>query len=653
MAIIVSTLSLSGLVCLPETGSCEPRFGLAAPAPKVMGSQSGRLTPTAIRMRDGILLATDLYIPDGNGPFPIIFIRTPYDKNVERPRELREPPQHSALPSDYDFVVRPAASADATTAEFFLSHGYAVVVQDARGRHESDGEYSEFLSERNDFVDSAAWLDRQPWSAKRIGMTGCSELGMKQVLASVTHTSSLKAILPESSGGAFSSAGGRFRESGIYYGGALELAAMLSWNQNVGSTIFLRPPATLSRNDWARFASVYKTTAQGLGDFDISAIAMDLPLLGLMDRHGFPPTDWNTDLANPPGSLFWEKRDGVREGETISTPSLWVNSWNDFDVGETIDQYTYALANATSPLVANNQFIVIGPGFHCASYYGGTKRVGDYEMGEAPFYDMNALRLAWFDRMLKGDTSALQNFAHVHYFLLGKNEWQSADQFPLPGTHDTSFFLSSGRGANSRFGDGLLSEQQTKGSGVDKFTYDPADPVPTLGGNVCCAGTFHLKTGIVDQRSIEARNDVLVFTSPPLKRDLTMVGIIKVLLFVSSDAPDTDFTAKLIDVYPDGRALVLVDGIQRARYRDGYRRPVMMQANHTYPLTIDLQAFANWFPAGHRIRLDISSSSFPRFDRNLNTGGSTYDENRFTTAQNEVHFGTDTPSRLIIPEITP
>jgi putative CocE/NonD family hydrolase len=399
---------------------------------------------------------------------------------------------------------------------------------------------------------------------------------------------------------------------------------------------------------------LYETTAVGLRDFDISGMAMELPLLGLLDRHGFPPTDWDTDVSNPPGSAFWDDRDGVREKEKISTPALWINGWNDFDVGETIDQYANALANAPDRFVARNQFIVLGPGSHCESFYGGSKRVGDYETGDTPYYDIAALRLAWFDRILKNDASALRNFPHVHYFLFGKNEWRTAEQLPLPGTREKSYFLRSGvRGANSRFGDGVLSEQPSNEEGVDKFTYDPADPVPTLGGNICCAATFHLKTGMMDQRSIEARNDVLVFTSPPLTRDLTIVGQIKVSLFVSSDAPDTDFSAKLVDVYPDGRALILVDGIQRARYRDGYSRPVMMKANESYPLTIDLQAFANYFPAGHRIRLEVSSSNFPRFDRNLNTGGSNYDETTFVTAQNSVHFGPDTPSRLIIPEVGP
>jgi putative CocE/NonD family hydrolase len=268
-------------------------------------------------------------------------------------------------------------------------------------------------------------------------------------------------------------------------------------------------------------------------------------------------------------------------------------------------------------------------------------------VGDARF-DLWSLYLRWFDRWLRGDTDALAGVPRVQYFLMGRNEWRSADDWPVPGTRFTALHLGSTTGANGLNGDGRLTADSPE-PGYDAYVYDPASPAPSLGGPLCCTASKEALPGSYDQREVEIRHDVLVYSSEPLKSGLEVTGPLQVVLYVSSDAPDTDFTAKLVDVYPDGRAFNVQEGILRARYREGFDRKVFMEPGQVYELAIDLQATANWFGPEHRIRLEISSSNFPRFDRNLNTGGNNYDESEFAAARNTIHFGGDHPSRLILP----
>lgn len=235
---------------------------------------------------------------------------------------------------------------------------------------------------------------------------------------------------------------------------------------------------------------------------------------------------------------------------------------------------------------------------------------------------------------------------------MGKNEWRTSNAWPIPGTQVRKLYLTSGGGANSRFGDGVLTFQQPAAAASDSFVYDPAAPVPTKGGPACCIGPSS-PMGSFDQREVEARHDVLVYTTPPLEQGVEVTGALDVVLNVSSDARDTDFTVKLVDVYPDGRAFNVADGILRARYRNGQTRPAMMEAGKVYPLTIDMEATSNYFAPGHRIRLEVSSSNFPRFDRNLNTGGNNFDETEWKVARNSVHHGGVHASHILLPVVEP
>ncbi|HWO02258.1 MAG TPA: CocE/NonD family hydrolase, partial [Blastocatellia bacterium] len=301
------------------------------------------------------------------------------------------------------------------------------------------------------------------------------------------------------------------------------------------------------------------------------------------------------------------------------------------------------------PEIANQQYAVIAPTLHCA-YKRATEDtiVGERSMGDARL-NYDELTYAWFDYFLKGEKNGiLEKMPRVRYFTMGINKWQSSDTWPPQGSQSMSFFLSSGGKANTLNGDGLLGEAAPTTDNSDKFDYDPMNPAPSYGGNVCCTGNA-VTGGSFDQRPMEARADILVYSTEPLKQGMEVSGPIEVTLYVSSDAKDTDFTVKLIDVYPDGRAYNLDETIQRVRYRNGYdKAEAWMEPGKVYKVTLQPMTTSNFFEAGHRIRLEVSSSNFPRFDRNLNTGGKNYDESKGVIAHNVVHHSKQYPSELKI-----
>ncbi len=287
---------------------------------------------------------------------------------------------------------------------------------------------------------------------------------------------------------------------------------------------------------------------------------------------------------------------------------------------------------------------------HCASHEVSEKTVvGARPLGDARF-DYYRVYEKWFAFWLRGEANKVTAMPKVQYYVMGRNVWKSAKDWPLPNARATRFYLHSDGGANSLYGSGTLSTEKPGKEPADRFVYDPGNPVPSFGGPVCCT-KMNEAEGAYDQRPVEARDDVLVYTSEVLTEGIEVTGPLKLVLYVSSSARDTDFTAKLIDVYPDGRAFNLQEGILRARYRDGFDRTVWMEPGEVYRLEIDLQATSNYFAPGHRIRLEVSSSNFPRFDRNLNTGGNNYDETRWQVARNVVHHSGRYPSHLILPVV--
>jgi len=576
-----------------------------------------------IPMRDGVVLSTDLYLPEGvEGKLPTILLRTPYNKSTK-------------------FTIDSHMSK-------LVDHGYAVAIQDMRGRYESAGRYRVGMDNRNDGYDTVSWLSAQPWSNKKIGTAGCSYAGDVQVvLAAAQHPNHVAAVPMAATTGYFAEG----RPWLAFDGGAFELAQTAGWFIGAGSQVFYGPPSWVDRQEWFRSdaAALYEQAPKTDFAKYASQIAT-LPLVDLLKRSSAPPTEYQNFVTNKPNEEYFKSREWLTESDTIDVPSLFVDSWYDYGVAEALDLFNIFQKNAASANSRKNQFIIVAPSTHCA--YGEASEqtiVGERDLGDARL-DYLDIRLRWYDYWLKGIDNGITDMPKVQYYLMGKNEWRSANQWPLPDTQYQKFYLSSNGQANTRNGDGKLLVQLPTDEFVDSFTYDPASPVPSLGGQACCTGS-DTGAGGYDQSEIEMRDDVLVYTSNVLEEGVEVTGRLEVVLNVSSSAMDTDFTAKLVDVYPDGRAFNIQEGAMRMRYRDGYDKSLTMQLDEIYQVRLDLHATSNYFGPGHRIRLEVSSSNFPRWDRNLNTGGNNFDEMIWKKAHNKVHHSKDLPSYMLLPII--
>ena len=617
-----------GLLALVLLAGCGPPAAMDAPAtdvegpfPRPEGAHEVRLDPThMVPMRDGVRLATDLYFPVGTDtPLPVVQIRTPYGKLPHR--------------------------RDASAARYFASHGFAVAVQDMRGRYQSEGEYFVSRADREDGYDMVSWLAEQPWSNGRIGTYGCSYLGENQMQLAATRNPHHAAALPQA-------AGGSYRYFGVIFGGVTELAASLGWFRGAGSKVFYRIPPGTPREVMLQVEEMINP-APNPGELDFQAAWRTLPYIDMLKASGAPPTDFEAFVSHEPGDPWWDRIGYVQPDDRFDVPALHVNSWYDLGVGETLKLFNLLSDNAESDRARDNQFAIISPTDHCTSEIATSRTVvGERDLGDARL-DYWTIYLDWFNHWLRDDADADFDMPRLQYYLMGANEWRTAGSWPVEGTEFRPMYLHSGGSANTRAGDGRLSwEAPDEEQPADTFTYDPDDPVPTIGGPVCCTGTADAPAGGFDQSAVEDRDDVLVYTSEPLDEGLEVTGPIELVLYVSSDARDTDVVGKLVDVHPDGRAINVQEGILRARYREGYGRKVWMEPGEVYELRIDLQATANYFGVGHRIRLEITSSSFPRWERNLNTGGRNHDETEWELARNSVHHAPMSASRLIVPIVT-
>ena len=617
---LLAALSAIGLLAAacdsagtPPAGT-PPATDAEGPFPRPEGTYEVRLDPThMVPMRDGVRLATDFYFPVGAPePFPVIQIRTPYSKMPHR--------------------------RESSAARWFASHGFAVAVQDMRGRYQSEGEYFVSRDDRRDGFDMVSWLAEQPWSNGRVGTYGCSYLGENQMQLAATRNPNHAAALPQA-------AGGSLRYFGVVFGGVTELAASLGWFRGAGTKVFYRIPPGTPREVMLQVEEMINP-APNPGELDFQAAWRTLPYIDMLKAAGAPPTDFEAFVSHEPGDPWWDHIGYVSDEDRFDVPALHVNSWYDLGVSETLKLFNLLGDNAESDRGRNNQFAIISPTDHCTSEIATSRTVvGERDLGDARLDYWN-IYLRWFDHWLRGDGiesdgiegADFEGMPRLQYYLMGANEWRSADSWPVEGTEFRPMYLHSGGNANTRDGDGRLSwEPPAAEQPADVFLYDPDDPVPTIGGPVCCTGTADAPAGGFDQSAVEDRDDVLVYTSEPLAEALEVTGPLELVLHVSSDARDTDFAAKLVDVQPDGTPVNVQEGIQRARYREGYDRKVWMEEGGVYEVRIDLQATANQFLPGHRIRLEVTSSSFPRWERNLNTGGNNYDETQWASARNTVH----------------
>jgi len=564
-----------------------------------------------IPMRDGVRLSTDLYRPRGVVErLPTILIRTPYDKSRYRPPAGQGP-----------YYGRPS---------FFASMGYIVAVQNKRGRHRSEGVYQVGANDPLDSFDTIEWLTNQPWSNGRVGSYGCSYDGELQLRQMSHPHPRLAAMIVQAGGGGLGKAGGRFRHFSARDGGVLNLAMGFDWFAYTGTKVASAPPP------------------EPLDSTATRAALWSLPVVRMMERLPAPPNDWVEIVSHGAGDPWWDQFGYLDGTEPISAPTLHVTSWFDTAPDESLLAFELFRRNAVDARVRSGQYAIVAPTLHCEYELAGAETtVGQLQVGDARF-PYQQTYLAFFDRFLRDDSTAWGDPPRVRYYQTGANRWREADRWPPAGVVPTAFYLRSQGRANSAAGDGRLAPDPPEDEPPDAFTYDPADPTPSLGGPSCCLAP-NSPMGPVDQRSVEQRADVLVYSSGRLAEPVDVAGPIRALLFISSDATDTDFTAKLVDVFPDGRALNLVEGILRTRYREGFDHEARLSPGEVYEIEVSLEALAHRFGTGHRIRLEVSSSNFPRFERNLNTGGRNFDESEWIVAHNQVHHGRRSRSRLILP----
>ncbi len=568
-----------------------------------------------VNMRDGVALATDVYLPVGETDLPTILTRTPYNKELFSLVLLIAPDP-----------LRLAQS------------GYAVVVQDCRGCGGSEGEFNPFFQEGTDGLDTLDWITQQPWSNGTVGMAGGSYLGAGQWLTASYAPPSLKTFAPYITTD-------QYYAPWTYQGGAFQLGFCPFWA--LGSFALPELHKRLARRQ-AGLAEL-GAAMQALGEiYELyqHRPLTEIPLLQKLTPFYF---DW---LAHPSLDDYWQLITPAPLYSKINVPTLNIGGWYDPFLAGTLASYE-GLKQAGGNDLARRAGLVIGPWSH--GTWNGTFPEQDFgRLASTDTFDLTGLQLRWFDYWLKSEENGVSEEPAVKIFVMSLNSWREEEDWPLPDTEYTRYYLHSNGYANSRNGDGILSLEEPSQLPPDTYQYDPQNPTPTCGGGTLLPGaTSAVNAGPRDQREIELRPDVLVYTTPPLESDIEVTGPVKLILYMSSSVRDTDFTGKLVDVYPDGRAMLLTDGILRTRYRHSFSKIELLEAGEVYELTIDLVATSNLFKAGHSIRLEVSSSNFPRFDRNTNTGGIIAEEadSDSIVATNQIYHDSSHPSHLLLPII--
>ena len=590
-----------------------------------------------VPMRDGTRVQADIYRPkDNSAHYPTIFSRTPYNFNW--------------------WDVRLGAPRDMTTVLEAVKRGYAYVIMNERGHFFSEGNYDILGPPLTDGEDAIKYLTTRPWSDGKLGTIGCSSTAEWQPAVAAQNVPGFTTMIAQGFGAGVGRVGPYYEQGNWYRGGAVQLLfiAWLYGEQNQVRPMF---PANTSQEDLIR-ASKSFDLAQQSPRVDWSQALRHLPVKDIMKAVDGPKGIFADKMPNATGGAMiertpndpaWYKGGLFHDNMKINIPGFWFMSWYDVSVGPNLALYNHVRKTAR-PEIADQQYAVIAPTLHC-SYTRATENtvVGQRSVGDARL-DYSALTWGWFDYFLKGkrEGNDITKWPKVRYFTMGSNKWQSSESWPPAGAEPMTFYLSSGGNANSLKGDGLLTSASPATDSPDSFTYDPMNPVPSYGGNVCCTGNA-VQGGSFDQTKMEERNDILVYTTEPLKEGFELSGPIDVTLYVSSSAKDTDFTVKLIDVDENGKAWNLDETIQRMRYRDGYTRPLAwMEPNKVYKFSFQPMTTSNYFAAGHRIRIEISSSNFPRFDRNMNTGGDNFSETKGVIATNAVHHSKQYPSSVTI-----
>jgi len=539
------------------------------------------------KMRDGKRLASDVFRPDLRGKFPVILTRTPYR------------------------TAEGFQSAQNEEAIFFVKHGYAYVIQDCRGKNDSEGVYRPFQEDdARDGYDTIAWCARQEWSDGSIGTTGASYAAWNQWTAATLKPPGLKAMI-----------------------------CTVSLPDPVLNVPYQNGALVLWMSEWMAMIEGKRNTTTSL--YDTQRLFWHLPLKTMDERFGRRSRIWKEWIEHPSADEYWRRAFYEDKLKSVDVPVLHISGWYDDDVIGTHANYIGMTDGMRSSRTRGRQKLIIGPWQHRVN---ATRKLGDIDFGESALVDLRETKLRWFDRWLKGIRNGIEKEPQVDIFTMGRNQWVKHGQWPPRGMEPTPYYLRSGGNANSSFGDGLLlTKKASVGASYDSYSYDPADPVP----NIDDLGRG--AEGPFDQRPIERRDDVLVYSTPPLVADAEVSGPVRVNLFAATTASDTDFWAQLVDVFPNGYSMHLTEGIIRGRYNKSLEKEELLKPGEVNEFKIDLWVISNVFMKGHRIRLDVSSSSFPKYDRNPNTGHPFGQDAELRVAEQTVFHDGRRPSGVILP----
>lgn len=534
-----------------------------------------------IAMPDGVRLATDVYLPRRDGPVPAVLMRLPYGKT--RFGEVRK------------------------WMRQFLPAGYAVVVQDMRGRHGSEGVFAPYPNAESDGAATLDWIVAQGWSDGQVGSIGCSALGESQILLAKRRHPAHRAMIPIGAGGAIGTLGDSYGFFGFFEGGIFALASGFGWFVAAGgktADAMAKPPV-----DYALGLST-------------------LPLRDAVARFRADKTDFRAFLDRFEDVRFWRGNGFVTDADRFSTPFVLKDTWYD-GARESLQLAAHMRATGAPGSV------IIGPGLHCdlaGTFDDGA--VGDLPVDPAQAQDFEGLFLDVMNHEMRG--APAPKLPPVRYYMLGEDQWRDARQWPPADALTRSFYLTP-QG---------LSDTPPDQAGRHDLRSDPSDPVPTIGGAICCTGDPDLRAGPLFQTPIEGRDDLMMLTGAPLAVPLRIAGPIKAHLWVSADVPDADLVLRLTDVDPQGRSRTIQEGALRLRYRSGMTSPSLMEPGRVYAVTVTLRDIAYRVPVGHRIRLHVAGSSFPRLARNMQGGGAPYAETRPEPGMITLHHGPDRPAHL-------
>lgn len=582
------TIVCSAILLLTIVATCRLALG-----------QSTQPTPTAtpqndavkiefnrrVPMRDRVELSADVYRPDTAGRFPVILSRTPYTKTSASTLKI---------------------------AKYFVSHGYAFVTVDVRGRGDSDGTFVPYANDGVDGYDAIEWCAAQAWSTGKVGTLGGSYNGVIQWLTAVQQPPHLAAMIPMVSPS----------DPFVEWPTGLPLLPTISWYHFTAGRV-----------------------AQNMEAVDWKKLYWHLPMITMDDAMGRPNRNWKEAIEHSKLDSWWDSQRYQNKFDRVQVPALGISGWYDDEQIGTPLNFAGMTSKSRDERVRRSQKLLMGPWPHAIN---STSKLGEVDFGSTAVIDLNNTWLRWFDYWLKGIDNGIMNEPPVRIFVMGQNVWRDENEWPIARTRWTKYYLHSNGHANTLLGDGTLSPAEPATEPPDNYTYDPANPVPFI-----TDASFAQIGGPDDYRKIEERNDVLVYTSELLTEDVEVCGPVRVRLSASSSARDTDFMAKLIDVWPNGFAQRLTDGMVRARFRSGMDKPSLIEPGRVYDYDLDLWNTCQTYKKGHRIRLEISSSAFPKYDRNLNTGESLGTTTRMLTADQKIYHDRGRLSYVILPIVSP